>query len=169
MKATGVSGAKLKSREVKASAAVETSDTALSRLMGYNLKRVAITMQADTARVLRQFDLRVISCSALSMIVENPGMRQSQLADLLGIERSNLVLVVDELDSRELITRNAVLGDRRSYALKATLAGQRLNKQALEAVQRNENAMLDCLSKVELKQIGEILGKLRAALSSVVK
>ncbi|MEP6828136.1 MAG: MarR family transcriptional regulator [Aestuariivirga sp.] len=169
MKTTNASIPKLRNRESKSGEAIEASDSALSRLVGYNLKRVAIILQADTARVLRQFDLRVISFSALSMVVENPGMRQSQLADLLGIERSNLVLVIDELDSRELITRNVVLGDRRSYALKATLAGQRLNKQALEAIQRSENAMLDCLSKVELEQIGGILGKLRSELSSAMK
>lgn len=145
----------------------EVTDRLLSAFLGYNLKRVVNTMQADLSFVLVKLDLRIITFSALTMIVENPGMRQSQLAESLNIERSNLVLVIDELDSRELITRKGVAGDRRSYALKATLAGVRLSKKSLEAVAAHETRLLANLDAGEKEEILQSLLKLRLSQTSV--
>jgi DNA-binding MarR family transcriptional regulator len=46
----------------------------------------------------------MITYSLMAVIVDNPGVRQSQLAQVLAIERSNLVVLLDELERFELIT-----------------------------------------------------------------
>jgi DNA-binding MarR family transcriptional regulator len=94
-------------------------------------------------KTLKPFDLRMLTYTALVLIVDNPGLRQSQLADAMDIERPNLVVIIDELERRELIIRDRVPTDRRAYALKSTLAGRRLYEKAVAAVTAHEAALLE--------------------------
>jgi len=114
------------------------SDDALRRFLGYRLKRAHNVLHAGLVRALEPFGLRVVSYSALLMIVENPGLRQSQLADALSIERPNMVLSIDELEKRKLIERHRDPEDRRAYALRPTPAGERLIAKATAAVEAHE-------------------------------
>ena len=120
-------------RQEKISRPIQTSDATLRRFLGYHIKRASNVVQADLARVLKPFQLRMITYTALVLIVDNPGLSQTKLAQAMDIERPNLVVIIDELEQRELIVRERVPTDRRSYALKATLAGRRLCENAVLA------------------------------------
>ena len=80
----------------------------LRSFVGYNLKRAYLTVHGDFIASLAGLDLRPTQFSALSLIVDNPDISQTELARALSIERSNMVLVVDDLEDRELINRNRV-------------------------------------------------------------
>ena len=110
--------------------------------MGYHMKRAFNVVQADLQKTLKPFDLRMLTYSALVLIVDNPGLRQSQLADAMDIERPNLVVIIDELEGRELIVRDRMPNDRRAYALKATLQGRQLCDKAIKAVVAHEKQLL---------------------------
>lgn len=129
------------SKSVKAAAAVQPNDDTLQRFLGYHLKRASNVVQADLARTLKPFDLRMLTYTALVLVVDNPGLSQSQLAGAMDIERPNLVVIVDTLEQRGLIVRDRVPTDRRAYALRATLQGRRLYDQAVAAVTRHEEAL----------------------------
>lgn len=118
------------------------SDATLRNFIGYHMKRAFNVVQSDLARTLKPFDLRMLTYTALVLIVDNPGMRQAQLADAMDIERPNLVVIIDELERRELIIRDRVPTDRRAYALKATLAGRQLYEKAIAAVTAHEEHLL---------------------------
>ena len=118
------------------------SDAPLRTFIGYHIKRAFNVIQADLNDALKPFDLRMISYSVLALIVENPGIRQSQLSDALAIERPNLVVIIDQLEKRELIVRDRLLTDRRAYLLQATLAGKRLAEKAMSAVSAHEETLL---------------------------
>jgi DNA-binding MarR family transcriptional regulator len=116
-------------------------ETTLRAFTGYNMKRAFIVMQADVIRALEPFGLRMVTYSSLCMIGDNPGLSQSQLAGALAIERPNLVVIVDELERRGLISRDRVPTDRRTYALRLTDEGARLLAQASEAVRAHDAKM----------------------------
>ena len=117
------------------------ADRTLRQFAGYSMKRAFNAIQADVNATLEPFGLRMVTFSALVVIVDNPGLRQSQLAEILAIERPNLVLIIDDLENRELIIRERAPDDRRAHALKATLKGRRLHDKALTAVQDHEARM----------------------------
>ncbi len=118
------------------------SDATLRNFVGYHMKRAFNVIQDDLAKTLKPFELRMLTYTALVLIVDNPGMRQSQLADAMNIERPNLVVLIDELERRELIVRDRVPTDRRAYALKATLAGRQLYEKSVQAVTSHEERLL---------------------------
>lgn len=140
----------------------KVSDAPLREFVGYHIKRAFNVIQTDLNDVLARFDLRMISYSALVLIVENPGIRQSQLASALAIERPNLVVIIDELEKRELIARDRLLSDRRAYLLQATLAGRRLCDKAAAAVGAHEEALFDGIDKNTRSSIVEALNQIEA-------
>lgn len=134
----------------KAPAAPEITrinDATLRHFVGYHMKRAFNVIQTDLAQTLKPFDLRMLTYTALVMIVDNPGLRQSQLADAMDIERPNLVVIIDELERRDLISRDRVPTDRRAYALHATLAGRHLCDKAVAAVTAHEQQLLEGLEE----------------------
>lgn len=141
------------------------NDATLRQFVGYHLKRASNDILADLALTLKPFDLRMLTYSALVLIVDNPGLRQFQLADAMDVERPNLVVLLDELEHRELITRNKVPTDRRAYALTATLAGQRLCQKAVQAVTEHEAALLAGIEPEQLDVMTALMSKIRENLS----
>lgn len=115
----------------------------LDGFFGYPLKRATNVMQADLNRALKPYGLRMLTYTALVLVGDNPGLRQSQLAAAMDVEHPNLVVVLDALESRDLILRERVPTDRRAYALGITLAGKRLAEKAGKAIQAHEARMLE--------------------------
>lgn len=142
---------------VKATETEQVCDTILRSYLGYHMKRAMAVLQADLNRTLKPFDLRMVTYSALVMIVENPGLRQVQLADALAIERPNLVVILDELEERGLITRDKVPTDRRAYALNPTQKGCALSEAATAANHADEARLLQGLGEEKRTVVIEVL------------
>lgn len=139
----------------------EVSDAALERFLGYRMKRAFNVIQSDLAETLKPFDLRMISYTALVLIMDNPGLSQSQLAAVMDIERPNLVVIVDELERRDLITRDRLETDRRTYALNVTLAGRQLCEKAMKAAERHEERLLKRLTPEMRGTVAEAMALIR--------
>ena len=142
---------------------VTVSDATLRGFVGYQMKRAFNVVQSDLSRTLKPFDLRMLTYTALVLIVDNPGLRMSQLATAMDIERPNLVLIIDALERRELITRDRVQTDRRAYALKATLAGRQLCDKAIAAVSAHEERLLRDIDDVALTSMLTAMQMIRKA------
>lgn len=142
--------------------AVSVSDRTLRSLYGYQIKRAFNVIQSDLNRTLKPFELRMITYTALVLIVDNPGLRQSQLAEAMDVERPNLVVIIDELERRELIVRDRLPSDRRAYALKATLAGRQLYEKAVAAVQAHEDRLVQGITPEALKGAMQVMQLIEA-------
>lgn len=153
-----------KPQQISAQAAL-VSESTLSQLLGYQMKRAFNVIQGDLTQTLKPFELRMLTFTALVFIVDNPGLSQSQLAQVMDIERPNLVIIIDELEQRRLIARNRVQTDRRMYALTATMSGQRLCKKALEAVRKHESQLLNGLDAATTRQLISTLSMLHEHLN----
>jgi DNA-binding MarR family transcriptional regulator len=133
----------------------------LEDLVGYNLKRAYVIVDADFRRALGEDGLAPRVFSALSLIVHTPGITQSDLARSLGIERSGLVAITDDLEGRGFVIRKPVPGDRRVQALAPTKAGMAAYLQALETVRAHEAQLLSGLSQAETETLVALLRKIR--------
>lgn len=139
----------------------EITDTNLRQFVGYNMKRAFLTVREDLAMTLEPLGLRMTSFSALAIIQENPDISQSRLAEALHIERSGVVVLVDELESADLISRNRVEGDRRQYALRTTEAGEAKWQEAERGVHAHEDALFQDLTDTERATLRDLLRRVR--------
>jgi DNA-binding MarR family transcriptional regulator len=141
----------------------EVSDDALREFVGYNIKRAYLVLHTDAQVVLAELGLRVLSFSCLSVIARNPGIAPSALAERLKMERSNVVVVIDELEARELVSRTPSKTDRRRFALNATVRGRRLHDTAVAALRRSEERLLGRLTKEEQALLVSMMERIEAA------
>ena len=105
----------------------------------------------------------MLTYTPLVLIVDNPGINQSRLAKVIDIERPNLVIIIDELEDLELITRDRVLGDRRRYALRPTEAGRVLYALTFKAITQHEKTLLASIGPEKLKVLVNILRSIEHA------
>lgn len=122
------------------------NDTPLRRFVGYGMKRAFAAIQSDVNATLAPFGLRMLTFSALAAIGGTTRLRQSDLAESLAIERPNLVVILDDLERADLITRERATDDRRAYELALTLRGRRVLAKATAAVTAHDDRMTEGLS-----------------------
>ena len=103
----------------------------LGESIGYALRRAQVRVFEDFIKALSKLDLKPAQFSVLVVVDRNSGLKQSQVSAVLGIQRTNFVAMVDELERRGLVLRQAVPGDRRSYALVLTDHGRQHLRKAL--------------------------------------
>jgi DNA-binding MarR family transcriptional regulator len=116
-------------------------------------------MMADFAATLAPLEVRPVLFGMMSLIHARPGIVQTSLGSELGIQRANLVPLVNELAGRGLIERRPAPGDRRAAALHLTPVGESLFRQAASLVQAHEERMLGQLSASERTELIALLRK----------
>ncbi|MBF9030024.1 MarR family transcriptional regulator [Rhodobacterales bacterium HKCCE3408] len=134
----------------------------LDAFIGYNLKRAYILVETDFRAAMGDEGLSPRVFSALSFIVQFPNITQSELARQLGVERSGLVAIVDELEMRGFLTRALVPGDRRVQALIPTAAGRAAHGRALDKVRAHEERFFAGFTEEERQTLLALLLKTRA-------
>ena len=139
--------------------AVKQSD--LYGLIGYNIKRSYMHIHKDFKATLEAYDLTQRTFSVLSVVIENPNISQSDVGRALSIERSGTVVIVDELEQRDLISRDRAPGDRRVHALNATDKGRAFYAKTLKAVYAHEARVSKRLSTEERATLFSLLEKIQ--------
>ena len=135
----------------------------LEKLIGYNLKRAWVSVAADFRRTMGADGMSPRVFATLSLAVQNPDITQSEVARRLGIDRSGLVAIVDELERSALVARADIPGDRRLQALVPTPQGQRVYRDCLNRVRAHEERLFSVLSDEEKSVLLRLLGKIRSA------
>lgn len=141
-------------------------DNKLRELTGYRLRRATSASMPEINRLLVPFGLRRTTYSALTVVADNPGLSQSQLAKALSIERPNIVQIIDELEKPNLVERRAAPNDRRTYALRATDAGMKLQSQAQLSLRQYEDELTRGMSSSDIEQLHGFLSLIEANASN---
>ncbi|KQS03868.1 MarR family transcriptional regulator [Sphingomonas sp. Leaf357] len=115
---------------------------ALSEFAGYHLRRASAVFAADFARALEGTGMRQVLFGILSVVAANPDINQGAVGRALGIQRANMVALINELVDRELIERRASKDDRRAFALCLSPAGQAMLDECLARIRVHEEEML---------------------------
>lgn len=98
---------------------------------------------------------------AILLVLEQGGpVSQHDLAQLLDINRSMMVRVIDRLEREGYVVRARNATDRRSYALEPTTAAAGYRGLLLDRAERVSARMCRCLSVSERSRFVEIAGRL---------
>ena len=137
----------------------------LPTLLGYALRRTQSAVFADFAATLAQADeaLTPGEFGLLVLVERNAGLSQIVLARALGIDRSTLVPILDRLQARGLLLRNASPTDGRTHALALTQGGRKALAKFAQLVRRHEKRIAGSLSTAETRALIDLLERVRAA------
>lgn len=129
----------------------------LPSLLGYALRRAQVAVFQNFTEVVGASELTPGQFGVLVVIDANPGLSQTQLGNALGIDRSTVVAVIDRLETRGLVARQAAPNDRRSHALRLSDAGKTTLRRLTERVHAHERAITRHLSSEEQARLIELL------------
>jgi DNA-binding MarR family transcriptional regulator len=128
--------------------------------IGYALRRAQVVVFQDFFRTFAELRIRPAQFSVLVIIERNPGLKQSEVASVLGIKRTNFVVLLNELERRGLAERRPAKGDRRSYALCLTEKGAVLLRRLKRMVAVHDRRVTAHLGAVDRKHLFRLLHQL---------
>jgi DNA-binding MarR family transcriptional regulator len=127
---------------------------------------------SDVARLIRTaFDRRVRELGItraqwllLTRLHRHPGVSQSELAELMEVERASAGRMIDRMEANGWVERRAQNGDRRVKRVYLTEEAERVHRRIWRVAEDTvENALSD-LSAAEAAQLMRLLARVKATL-----
>ena len=139
-----------------------TDDAELSDLLtlrlGYLVKHAYLGLAALMAQALEPYGVHPRELGVLSVIAADGAERsQNELASAVGMDRTTMVAVIDELESRGLVERRRSARDRRRNVVTLTDAGGTCLRDAERARAEAESAYLAPLDPDAARALTEAL------------
>ncbi len=121
------------------------------------LQQIAVAIFLDQTA---DFGITPVQFGALQAVARQPGIDQRSLAKAIGFDTSTIGGVIDRLEARGLMQRNASPDDRRVRLLTLTPQGQSLLDDVVPAMLEAQKRILSPLTAAERKQFMNMLTRL---------
>jgi DNA-binding MarR family transcriptional regulator len=122
----------------------------------------ARTGQDLAKRRLTPMGLTVQMCGVLSLLAQGP-ISQHALGHQLGIDRTTMVELIDQLEHQGVVVRRRNPADRRSYALALTPRGRTVQKRASRVFDAAADEFFGPLKPAEREALGDMLRRMIAS------
>src|SRR5689334_12575610 len=127
---------------------------------------------SDVARLIRTaFDRRVRELGitraqwlALTRLHRNPGVSQSELADLMEVERASAGRMIDRMEANGWVERRAQNGDRRVKRVYLTAEAEQVHRRIWHVAEETVEGALSDLSATEAAQLMRLLSRVKTTL-----
>ncbi|WP_020653858.1 MarR family winged helix-turn-helix transcriptional regulator [Massilia niastensis] len=139
----------------------------LADLPGHYIRRLQQIAVAAFLQETDGFSITPVQYAALQAVAHSPGIDQRSVARGIGFDTSTIGEVIDRLEKRGLLTRNADPNDRRVRLLTTTAEGDGLLADIAPAVLRVQELILDPLPREERAEFVRMLKQLVFANNSL--
>lgn len=130
----------------------------LTEDLGFLLSRASGVVARSVSEALTPLGLRVRSYSILAFASDDGvGVNQRRLAALMGLDPSQIVALVDELEQRDLVSRGPDPHDRRNKLVTATDRGRAVREDAEHRVERAYHAYFEQVPQDRLDELRSAL------------
>lgn len=136
-----------------------SSTAELEKLPGYYIRRLHQIAVAAFLEETKAHGITPVQYGALSAISRQPGIDQRRLAMAVGMDTSTTASVVDRLEARGFVKRNASPDDRRVRLLTISTEGEQLLLTLEPAVLRTQDRIL---APLPVSQRAKFMTMLRA-------
>lgn len=136
----------------------------VTRSIGYAVRRAQMRVYEGFFAALTDLDTTPTRYTLMLLIRENPGIRSVDLARLLGVARSRMVKLIDDLESRNLISRETPRSDRRNRVLVLTPQGARKLNQLEQVAARYETRLTEDLGAEDRERLLGLLWRIALPL-----
>lgn len=129
--------------------------------LGYLLKHARATYLRVATQALAPLGVSHPEWAAMIRFGDDVQRSQAEVAQLLGIDRTSMVAVIDQLERKGLVQRRPHGADRRKNIVELTAAGRDLEQRAWLLIEDCERQLLAPLGSPGADQ-------LRSALSAII-
>lgn len=120
----------------------------------------ARTGQEMASKRLERLGLTVRVCGVLNLLRDEGPKSQQEIGELLNIDRTTMVEIVDELEKQGIVRRERSQRDRRTNAVTLTASGKVKQKRAAEAFDAAADEFFSPLGAAERQRLASLLRRL---------
>jgi MarR family transcriptional regulator, organic hydroperoxide resistance regulator len=124
------------------------------------LVQISLTQRAALPSLAAELDLSPAQCHVLHLIEPGRPVPMGELAGALSCDASNVTGLVDRLEARGLVARQASSVDRRVKVLTLTAAGRRVRAVLIERLTAPPDDRLGRLSAQEQRLLVDLLRRI---------
>jgi DNA-binding MarR family transcriptional regulator len=152
--------AALKTPEVEAPTAAE-APSCLADNLAWLLAQAYYGLGNEVRGAFEPLDVSARGYHVLAAALDGEGqLTQIELAQLLGLDKTTMVVTIDELEEAGLAVRRPSKKDRRARVLEVTKAGERMVRKGDEVIEAIQADVLATLPAADRKVFLEALGTL---------
>ncbi|HXC60029.1 MAG TPA: MarR family transcriptional regulator [Steroidobacteraceae bacterium] len=139
---------------------IERAISAEAPVIGLYLFMAYGRLLRSMSRGTRFAAINPVAIGVPALLTAHPGLSQTELADLMGVERMTAGLQVEQCIKAGLVTRKHSTADRRKYALYVTAKGRANLRRIAKLIPQHEDSLFASLSARERSMLYRILVKL---------
>jgi DNA-binding MarR family transcriptional regulator len=128
-----------------------------SHRLGYLLKHAHLRYAELTSAQLEPLGISPGEWAALNCLDEQHGLSQREVAELLGVDRTTMVALVDELEARGWVKRQPQPDDRRKNIVGLTKKGRDIRQRGARVIDECERRFLAALSEADAEYLKDAL------------
>ena len=132
----------------------------LATRVGFLLNRSAHRIRQMTEEALAPLNISPKHYGLMAVIQANGPITQQALCEVLKVDRTTMVLLVDDAESKDIVIRNPHPTDRRCHLLSLSENGEKVYKNAHKLVKKVEDEFFSVLAEKEKEELIGLLGKL---------
>ncbi|MBW7675056.1 MarR family winged helix-turn-helix transcriptional regulator [Chryseobacterium chendengshani] len=134
----------------------------LDSIIFYNIDKAIRTYRNYAQQQLKAngFKITIDQWLTIKSILENPGITQNEIGDLVFKDNASVTRIIDLLVKSEFISRTAHAKDRRKTNLEVTDTGKKIIKEVQNLVENNRKTALENISAAELEVMNSTLIKI---------
>lgn len=136
--------------------------TALTQSPSFQIERVRRATKDEVEKALAQLGTTMREFWVLTCTLTHAAS-QTQLSELLAIDASDMVRLVDSLETHGWVTRERDPKDRRRQIIIPTKKGSKMQSRLAAAVAEAEDRALDATTTKQLKQLRKLSQAIMAA------
>ncbi|MEN0074485.1 MAG: MarR family transcriptional regulator [Paracraurococcus sp.] len=134
------------------------------RQIGFLIADVARLMRASFDRRVRRIGLTRSQWLVLSRLHRHPGISQSELAEMLEVERATAGRMIDRMERRDWLVRRPDPDDRRVNRLYLTAAAERVQAEMGRIAETLLDDAMACLDEGEREALTGMMERVKGQL-----
>lgn len=127
---------------------------------GHLIRRLSQISMALFIEEVGELGVTARQSAALNIIAETPDIDQMRLSQMIAMDKTTIVKVIDRLVEKRLITRTRSPTDRRANVLNVTPAGRKVLKDIGPLLDRSDQRILAPLGASDQRKFMELLSQL---------
>jgi MarR family transcriptional regulator, transcriptional regulator for hemolysin len=137
--------------------------------IGYTITDVGRLMRTVFERRVRAVGLTRAQWLVIARVHRRPGLSQSEVADLLEIEKASAGRLIDRMEAKGWLTRSADSHDRRINRLHLTPAAERLHATIWPIAEATVDDALGDLSPEERRRLTRLMTRVKSKLQALAE
>jgi DNA-binding MarR family transcriptional regulator len=129
-------------------------------ILGFHIRLAYGTVYRHFMETFAHLDLTQKQTSVLWLVDDHPDISQTDLAQLLRMDRATTMAIINRLEARKFLARGQSLADKRKQTLNLLPEGKKMLAVAKDAIREHEAWLKSRFSEKEVEKLIEMLARI---------